>query len=181
MKYRILLVFLLLNFIKAYDRNSMFVGIGFGLGDNITIHTNKNKKTYSHSFAPSWGLVGGYEYKPLRVLGIRAYLQSLMDLQPNGLETIISNHLSLNVDVSTNIVYFSKEMTLGAYAGAGVGFSQYQKVISDPMNNKFHTVFLVNVGIEFKIDDNNRVQLGIKFPSNIKFTSHTTLAYIYSF
>lgn len=179
------LILLCLGFLQAYERNNIFVGVGVGVLDDITSYKVGDKKHYNHQFAPSWGLQGGYEHRPLYLLGIRAYLQSLMDLKPAGLETSITTQLSLNLDLLTNFLRFSQERALGIYAGIGFGFAQEQKTIVDELKDRVYALFLINVGMQYTIDDNNHVQLGVKIPFALTDINnnplHVTASYIYSF
>ncbi|CBG39677.1 outer membrane beta-barrel protein [Helicobacter mustelae] len=154
--------------LRAYDRHNLFVGVGIGfIKDIIVPQSPQGKRRFSNRFIGAWNIQGGYEYKPLRIVGVRAYLQSVMGIAPSGLGTSITTQLSVNTDVLFNF-FHQKEKAFGVYGGIGFGYTQKQELVVQNNGNNAKTaygLFLFNVGLEAAIDDNNHVQLGVKIPA----------------
>lgn len=165
MKKRLILLLFFLNFalLGAYDRNNIFVGFGIGVSDSFP--------QKSHTIIPSWYLLGGYEYKPLREISIMTYIESAMGLKPSGLETKVDLQISLNTDFVFE-AQISENARLGGYGGIGFGYLREENAIvienitSSDVENK--ALMLLNAGIQSCIDESHIVRLGMKYPFNLK-------------
>ncbi|WP_104697475.1 MULTISPECIES: outer membrane beta-barrel protein [unclassified Helicobacter] len=178
----VLLVFLSIVSLGAYDRNNIFVGFGIGINDNFS-----QKK---HTLIPSWYLLGGYEFKPLREISIMAYIESSIGLKPSGLATKVNLQVSLNADFVLE-AQISEKARLGGYGGIGFGYSREENAIvienitSNEVQNK--GLMFLNAGIQSCIDESHLIRLGMKYPFDLKSITENMrliqvfLSYAYKF
>lgn len=165
------------SFLGAYDRNNIFVGAGIGLSDNFID---------KHTLIPSWYLLGGYEYKPIREISLMSYLESLMGIKPTGLNTDITMQVSLNLDIALEL-QVSQKIRFGPYVGFGFGYYREDRAIVDETKVNNMALLLLNLGLQSNIDESNVVRLGFKYPFDLKDIKkdmklvHLFLSYAYKF
>lgn len=171
------LLLLYCTYLGAYDRNNIFVGAGIGLSDNFVD---------THTLIPSWYLLGGYEYKPIREASLMAYLESLMGIKPSGLNTNITMQVSLNVDMALEL-QVSQKMRFGPYVGFGFGYCREERAIVDDSEVNNMALLLLNFGLQSNLDESNVIRLGFKYPFDLKDIRkdmklvHIFLSYAYKF
>ncbi|RDU73595.1 hypothetical protein CQA57_04650 [Helicobacter anseris] len=171
------LLLLYCTYLGAYDRNNIFVGAGIGLSDNFVD---------THTLIPSWYLLGGYEYKPIREASLMAYLESLMGIKPSGLNTNITMQVSLNVDMALEL-QVSQKMRFGPYVGFGFGYCREERAIVDDGEVNNMALLLLNFGLQSNLDESNVIRLGFKYPFDLKDIRkdmklvHIFLSYAYKF
>ncbi|PAF53124.1 hypothetical protein BKH42_07750 [Helicobacter sp. 13S00482-2] len=114
----------------------------------------------------AWDIRGGYEFMPLKYVGLRTYLDYMMSIKPSGLDTLTSSLFSFNLDVLANIFNY-KGYALGVYGGVGFGYFQHSNVVqTTPEDKAFAVGFanLLNFGISGTFDKVNFVEIGAKIP-----------------
>lgn len=162
----------------AYERHNIFVGAGAGISDNFLGYNR-------HIILPHWSLLGGYEYKPLREIGVMVYLESIMGIKPAGLETTINMQVAFKTDVAFE---FSVNPTfrLGPFVGIGFGYAREDKAIA--VEGSAHkALMLINAGLQSNINESNIVRFALSLPINLTAIGddldlvHITLAYAYKF
>ena len=162
--------------IFGYDRHNIFLGASVGADFLL-----QDRKLSQGSF--EWGLYGGYEYKPLKIIGIMAYLESLMAFKPLGIQTQIINQIGLNADVSLEIIT-SEHFRTGPYMGIGIGYINQQSAVFDTESIS-QVALLINGGWQMSIDESNIVRLGVKsslgFGERANRFLHFMLSYAYRF
>lgn len=147
---------------SQYYRNNIFLGAGLGVGHEYTYD----------DYAFAWSIFGGYEYRPIRIVGVMAYLESFMEIKPYELGTRITTQLSVNADVSLEILQLGKNARIGPYLGAGFGYATTSITTESQASNPA-VLFLTNLGLQMVVDESSVVRLGVKMPFNIK-ESHTS-------
>lgn len=168
------------TYLGAYDRNNIFVGAGIGISDNFL-------DSKHHILIPSWYLLGGYEYKPLREISLMAYLESMMGVKPSSLNTAITMQVSANIDLALEL-QLNQKIRFGPYVGFGFGYSREGRVIiSEDEIVKNMALMLLNTGVQTNIDENNVVRVSFKYPFDLKDIRkdmkllHIYLSYAYKF
>lgn len=158
--------------------NQIFIGGTLGMG-NITKFNNEKELKESYS-AFTWGLRGGYEFLPIKYLGVRIYLDYLMAIKPFGLGTITSSVLSINADTLINIVHIN-ENAFGFYGGIGFGAFKHSNVVQNtPEDKAFVSDYtgVLNLGILATLKEFHRVEIGAKLPfTQTKSLSESHITY----
>lgn len=162
----------------AYERHNVFVGAGIGISDNFLGHNR-------HIIQPSWSLLGGYEYKPLREISVMAYLESIMAIKPAELETTVSMQIAFKTDVAFEFS-INPSFRLGPFLGIGFGYAREDKAIVTK-GSTHKALMLINVGLQSNINESNIVRLALSLPVNLTAIGedldlvHIMLSYAYKF
>ncbi len=156
----------------------MFVGIGLGFSDDFSQREH-------HVLVPNWSLIGGYEYKPLREIGLMAYLESIIGINPAGLQTSIKMQIAINTDIAVELA-LDQRLRLGPYIGLGIGYLNEEKYLDDGIRmNK--ALLLLNLGLQTNIENHHVIRVSLRYPydlAHIREDMHlvlTSLSYAYKF
>ncbi|MDO7252818.1 outer membrane beta-barrel protein [Helicobacter cappadocius] len=171
------------------QKNFIFVGGGFGASEVAKVIGGKKDDANSYK-AFAWDIRGGYEYMPIKYVGLRTYLDYMMSIKPSGLDTVTSSLFSLNLDVLANFFYY-KGNAVGVYGGVGFGYFQHSNVVQTTEEDKAFVLGyanLLNFGISGTFDQVHFVELGAKIPlytygkeSNSYQDSYVFVSYSYLF
>lgn len=147
------------------QKNFIFLGGGFGLAEIAKMVDGKKSEANSYK-AFAYNLRGGYQYMPIKYVGLRTYLDYMMSIKPSGLDTITSSLLSFNLDILGNLIYF-KGNAFGVYGGIGFGYFQHSNVVQTTEEDKAFVLGyanLLNFGLSGTFDDVHFVEIGAKIP-----------------
>ncbi|WP_120945603.1 MULTISPECIES: outer membrane beta-barrel protein [Helicobacter] len=168
---RILAAFLLCGSALVADnpsKNRIFIGVNTGF------QTTKSTSTpWQNNFL--WGIYGGYQFDAHKYFALRVDIDYIMALRPTALHTRVYSFLSANVDMINDFYRLSKKMVVGTYLGLGFGYFQSAEVLNSSVSARnfmgYNGVF--NVGLGGTIEQQHRVELGVKIPfGRIKSLNH---------
>lgn len=176
---------------NSIDTQKNFIFLGGGLGLAEIAKTIDGKKSEADSYkAFAYNIRGGYQYMPIKYVGLRTYLDYMMSIKPSGLDTITSSLFSVNIDVLGNLIYF-KGNAFGVYGGIGFGYFQHSNVVQTTQEDKAFVLGyanLLNFGVSGTFDDVHFVEIGAKIPfltygsqSGAYQDSYVFLSYSYLF
>lgn len=147
------------------QKNFIFLGGGFGLAEIAKLVDGKKSEANSYK-AFAYNIRGGYQYMPIKYVGLRTYLDYMMSIKPSGLDTITSSLFSINLDVLGNLIYF-KGNAFGVYGGVGFGYFQHSNVVQTTQDDKAFVLGyanLLNFGVSGTFDSVHFVEIGAKIP-----------------
>jgi len=167
------------------SKNGAFVGVDFGwMADFLT---NNDGTTTAKTDTFPYGLIGlklGYNYYFSNRLGVRGYVDygyGFHTTNESGATNNTNIHqLAINADVLVNIFSY-KNVIFGAYAGLGFGYSgkntEAKSAGTTTITDGPSGVYIpINLGISANIEQNHRVDIGVKIQTFQTSINNTTNA-----
>lgn len=140
---------------SKYERHNIFLGAGVGIDHQVRFG----------DYAFAWNIFGGYEFKPIRQIGMMAYVESLISIKPYELTTRIITQFSINIDASLEL-QISQSARMGHYLGVGFGYANLSATFEDKAGQN-KALFFTNAGLQMNVDESNVVRLGVKIPFDL--------------
>lgn len=140
---------------SKYERHNIFLGAGVGMDHQVRFG----------DYAFAWNIFGGYEFKPIRQIGMMAYVESLISIKPYELTTRIITQFSINIDASLEL-QISQSVRMGHYLGVGFGYANLSATLEDKAGQN-KALFFTNAGLQMNVDESNVVRLGVKIPFDL--------------
>lgn len=141
---------------SKYERHNIFLGAGVGIDHQVRFD----------DYAFAWNIFGGYEFKPMRQIGMMAYVESLISIKPYELTTRIITQFSINIDASLEVLQINQYTRVGPYLGVGFGYANLSATFEDKTGQN-KALFFTNAGLQMNVDESNVVRLGVKIPFDL--------------